>query len=58
MRLNLSEQGEKVWFQDMIEKRYRHLTEDSWTARCDDPNDYLALFAALGELQYAGRSEF
>ena len=45
VRLNLSEQGETAWFQDMIEKRYRHLTEDSWTARCDDPNDYLALFA-------------
>ena len=45
VRLILSEQGETTWFQDMIEKRYRHLTEDSWTARCDDPSDYLAMFA-------------
>jgi len=45
LRLTLSEQGETIWFQDMLEKRYR-LTEDSWTARCDDPNDYLALFTA------------
>ena len=44
VRLNLSEQGPAAWGQDMIEKRYRHLTQDSWTARCADPVDYLALF--------------
>lgn len=44
VRLNLSEQGDTVWFQDMMEKRYRHLTQDSWTALCDDPNEYLNLF--------------
>jgi oligopeptide transport system substrate-binding protein len=44
VRLTLSEQGPAAWGQDMIEKRYRHLTQDSWTARCADPVDYLALF--------------
>jgi oligopeptide transport system substrate-binding protein len=44
VRLDLSEQGPAEWGQDMIEKRYRHLTQDSWTARCADPVDYLSLF--------------
>ena len=44
VRVNLSAQGPAEWGQDMSEKRYRHITQDSWTARCADPSDYLALF--------------
>jgi ABC-type oligopeptide transport system substrate-binding subunit len=42
--VSLTEQGSAEWLQDMNDKRYRHVTQDSWTARCVDPADYLALF--------------
>jgi ABC-type oligopeptide transport system substrate-binding subunit len=43
-RVRLIEQGVAEWLQDMNEKQYRHATQDSWTARCADPADYLSLF--------------
>ena len=44
VEVSLTEQGSAEWLQDMNDKRYRHVTQDSWTARCVDPADYLALF--------------
>ena len=44
VRVNLLEQGEAEWLQNLGKKQYRHVTQDSWTARCADPTDYLALF--------------
>jgi ABC-type oligopeptide transport system substrate-binding subunit len=46
VRLALSEKGPAEWLQELIEKRYQHLTQDSWTARFADPSDYLNYFAA------------
>ena len=42
--VSLTEQGSAEWLQEMNDKRYRHVTQDSWTARCVDLADYLALF--------------
>ena len=44
VRLNLLEVEETAWEQNLTLRRYRHAIEESWTAFCDDPNDFLGLF--------------
>lgn len=44
VRLNLIEVEETAWEQDLSLKRYRHVIEESWSAFCDDPNDFLTFF--------------
>jgi oligopeptide transport system substrate-binding protein len=44
VRLNLVEVEEMVWEQNLTLRQYRHAIEESWTAFCDDPNDFLGLF--------------
>ena len=44
VRLNLIEVEETAWEQDLTFKRYRHIIEESWSAYCDDPNEFLTFF--------------
>jgi ABC-type oligopeptide transport system substrate-binding subunit len=44
VQIALSEEGVPEWFERLAEKRYAHVTQDSWTARCADPTEYLGYF--------------
>ena len=43
----LSEVEETVWQQDLTFKRYGHVIEESWSAFCEDPSDFLTLLWTL-----------
>ena len=40
----LSEVEQTVWEQDLTFKRYGHVIEESWSAFCEDPSDFLHFF--------------
>jgi ABC-type oligopeptide transport system substrate-binding subunit len=55
VRMNLLEVEETAWEQDLTFKRYSHLIEESWSAFCDDPNEFLTFFGRRVSRQPPGR---
>ena len=44
IQVSLSEVEQTVWEQDLTFKRYGHVIEESWSAFCEDPSDFLHFF--------------
>ena len=44
IHVSVSEVEETVWEQDLTFKRYGHVIEESWSAFCEDPSDFLTSF--------------
>ena len=44
IQVSLSEVEQTVWEQDLTFKRYEHVIEESWSAFCEDPSDFLTFF--------------
>ena len=44
VRVNLLEVEETAWEQNLTLKQYRHVIEESFSAFCDDPNEFLGFF--------------
>ena len=44
VQLSLLGVEQTAWEDDLTFKRHRHVIEESWSAYCDDPNDFLVFF--------------